>query len=80
MGGRDHLVERKERVCPCRLLFEHVERGTGHVAALDGALQVGLHDEPAARAVHDAHTRPGLGESISVDDPPRLVRQRHVQG
>ena len=80
VGRRNDLVQGEERIVPRRLLLEHVERGTGHVAALDGDLEVRLHDQPAARAVHDAHAGLGLGERIGVDGPPRLVRERHVQG
>ena len=81
MGRRDHLVEREERVVLlCRLLLEHVERRARHMAALDGALEVRLHDQPAPRAVHDADARLGFGQRIGVDDPPRLVRERDVQG
>ena len=78
---RDHLVPGEERVVLLRgLLLEHVERGTCHMAALDGAHQGRLHDQPAPRAVHDADAGPGPGQRIGVDDPPRLVRERDVQG
>ena len=62
-----------------RLDLEHVDAGARHLAALQRRDQVGLDDQPAARAVDDAHAVLHLGDRRGVDDVARLVGQRRVQ-
>ena len=63
-----------------RLLLEHVEGRAGHLAALDGRRERRLVDDPAARAVDDAHAAPHARERARADEPARLRRERGVDG
>ena len=58
----------------------HVQRGGGDLARVQRGHQVVLHDDFAARAIHDAHLRFHLGERRRVQHPARLVGHRHVDG
>jgi hypothetical protein len=80
MRGADHLRQTEERVLDRGFGFEGVDRGTGHMARPDRLGERRLVDQPAARAVDDAHPRPGPGQRPGIEDPPRLVGQRHMQG
>ena len=58
---------------------EHVERGAGDMAAVERVLQRRFVDQPAARAIDDAHAVLGLGQRLAREDPASLVGERRVQ-
>jgi hypothetical protein len=77
--GGDEVRRAEQRVLLGRLGDEHVERGAGDVARIEQLLERRLVDQPAARAVDDAHALLGLGEVLAAEDVARLVGQRRVQ-
>ena len=62
-----------------RLGLEHVERGAADLAAVERVLERSLVDQPAARAIDDAHARLDPGQSVARQDAAGLVGQRRVQ-
>ena len=62
LGGRgaemrrgDDIVAAEQRIFRRRLLDEDVDRRAGDLAAVERGGQIVLDDEPAARAIDDAH-------------------------
>ena len=62
-----------------RLLGEHVEGGAGDLAGIERRAQGRFVDQPAARAIDDAHALLHRRERLGVDDVPGLVGERRVQ-
>ena len=62
-----------------RLGREHVQRGAGHLAGLNGLVQRGFVHQLAARAVHDPHARLHGVEGRAREHALRLRRGGHVQ-
>ena len=79
MRRGDEIVAAEQRVLPRRLLDEHIDRGAGDLAAVERGGEVLLDDEPAARAVDDAHAALHLRDRRGVDDVAGRVGQRRVQ-
>ena len=69
----------EQRIFLRRLLHEHVERGAGDMAAVERVLQRRFVDQPAARAIDDAHAGLGLCQRLAAEDAARLVGQRRVE-
>ena len=74
----DDLVELEQRSL-VGLGGEHVERGAGELARLEGLEQRLLVDERAARGVHEPCAVAHLRDRVAVDQAARLVGQRRVQ-
>ena len=79
MRGGDEVGRAEQRRVLGRLGLEHVERRARDMAAVERFLERRLVDQPAARAVDDAHALLGLGQALAAQDVARLVGQRRVQ-
>ncbi len=79
MRRADHVRQREQRTFRRRLLGEHVERGAGDLSRLKRLGQRRLVDEPAARAIDQAHALFGQLERFGIDDVAGLVGQRRMQ-
>jgi hypothetical protein len=53
--GAHHVRVTEQWIRGRRLLGEHVEGGTSHVTGIEGGAQRAFLDQPAARAIDDAH-------------------------
>ena len=87
LGGRGaemrrahHVGMPEQRVLGGRLLGEYVEGRAGDMAGIERSAQRHLVDQPAARAIDDAHALLHRGERLGVDDVLGLLGQRRVQG
>jgi len=79
MRRADDIRQREQLVLRRRFRFVDVDTGACDMAGFQCCHQVLFHDQPAARAIDDAHARLGLGEVFRVDDVAGLVGQRRVQ-
>ena len=79
MRGAHHVGMAEQRIVGRRLLGEHVEGGASDVAGIERGAQGRLVDQPAARAIDDAHALLHRRERLGVDDAFRLFRERGVQ-
>ena len=70
----------EQRILGRRLDREHVEGGAGDMAGIERRPQRRLVDQPAARAIDDAHAAAHFLERLLVDDVPGLLGERRVQG
>ena len=80
MRGRDEIGRAEQRRGLGRLLHEHVERRAADMPAVEPGLQRRLVDQPAARAVDDAHALLRLGEVLGRLEVAGGVGQRRVEG
>ena len=80
MGGGHHVLMPEQDVLVGRLPREHVEGGARHLARLERLVQVRLLDQPAARAIDDAHARLHATDRLGIDDAPRRVGEWDVKG
>ena len=69
----------EQRILGRGLFDEHIEGSAGNMTGIERGAQRGLVDQPAARAIDDAHALPGRLQRICVDDIARLVGERRVQ-
>ncbi len=78
MRGDDDVGVCEQRVLGDRLLPEHVERRAGDLARVDRLAQRVLHQQLAARDVHDAHAVLHLREGLGVEPVLGLRSDRQV--
>ena len=74
--GDHDAIHPEQRVLGDRLLGEHVERSSGHVAGAQGVDQRVVVDQLAAGAVDDPHALAHGGEGLGVEHLARLGRVR----
>src|SRR3989441_11771764 len=67
VGGRNDVWVGNQAEVSGRFRLEDVERGAGHLPALEGFEQIVLVDELASRAIHDANARLGEGEGARIE-------------
>ena len=79
MRRADQARRPEQRIVLRRLLGEHVERRAGDMTAVERVLQRRFVDQPAARAIDDAHALLGLRQRLAAEDAAGLVGQRRVQ-
>ena len=79
VGRRNEVGSAEQRRILRRLGLEHVERGTGDLAAIEPVLQRSFVDETTARAVDDPHALFRLREILAAENVACLVGQRRVQ-
>ena len=80
MRRAHHVGMAEQRIRGRRLLGEHVEGRARDVAGIERRAQRRLVDQPAARAVDDAHALLHRRERLAVDDVLGLLGQRRMQG
>jgi len=80
MRRADHVLAAEQHVVLRRLDREHVERRARDLPGVERLLEVLLDDQPAARAVDDAHALLHPRQRLGVDQVARGLGQRRVQG
>ena len=76
---RDEIGGAEQRRCLGWFLDEHIERGAADMTCIKRCLQRHFVDQPAARAIDDAHALFRLGEVFRRQDVAGAVGQRRVQ-
>ena len=80
MRRTHYIFHAEEKTLLGRLGLKHIQCRTGHMASIQRRFEVGLINQPAARAINNMHALFGFRQRARIDNVACFIGQRRVQG